>query len=453
MRTHRPGPRTWLTAVAAVTVLVTASCGTTATQETSEPAEPSSTASASAVPASSPAAEPGPGVSDTEIVIGLETNLKSQENQGGTGLQVPSAAEQVPILVDQINAAGGINGRTITIVTADFDPSQPTAPQENAACNTFTQDNQVFAVLALRSDATDAYLTCLQDAGTILIASSPTQPVTTEILAAHPGFYAPQTMSLSRFAPAYVTALSDSGFFTDGKLGVLVSADNPTFQTVYDSVMAPALEAVGATPVYVGSVPDDFARAGDAAATELPKMAEAGVDRLMALEPNGIGIGTFIAGGAAGGFTPKATMSTFDTPDPVRTALPPGTLTGVTGFAFGSTVDDSEVDSLNPTAQKCIADLTAGGQQIADSNGRGVSLVNCAGVWFLADALANVTGVVNADSFSEGALALGTDYESPWGSLDMTLDGRTGQHQFTPFEYKPKCNCFVYGDTPIDVTG
>lgn len=449
MTTHRPGPRTWLTALAAVAVLATAGCGTTASQQPSSsgPAETAAPASSAA------AAEPGPGVSDTEIIIGLETNKKSQENQGGTGLQVPSAAEQVPILVDQINAAGGVNGRTITLVTADFDPSQPTAPQENAACNTFTQDNKVFAVLALRSDATEAYMTCLQDAGTILIASSPTQPVTAEILSAHPGFYAPQTMSLTRFVPAYVNALSDSGFFTDGKLGVLVSADNPTFQTVYDAVMAPALDAAGATPVYVGSVPDDFAKAGDAAATELPKMAEAGVDRLMALEPNGIGIGTFIAGGAAGGFTPKATMSTFDTPDPVRTALPPGTLTGVTGFAFGSTVDDTAVDSLNPTAQKCIADLTAGGQQIADSNGRGVSLVNCAGIWFLADALAKVAGVVNADSFSEGAKALGADYESPWGNLDMTLDGRTGQHQFTSFEYKPKCNCFVYGDTPIDAAG
>ena len=62
---------------------------------------------------------------------------------------------------DRVNAAGGVNGRTITLVTADFDPSQPTAPQENAACNTFTQDNKVFAVLALRSDATEAYMTCL----------------------------------------------------------------------------------------------------------------------------------------------------------------------------------------------------------------------------------------------------------------------------------------------------
>jgi len=429
--------------------LLVAACGSTTSQGTSS-SDASNSATAVA-PSAEPSAESGPGITDTEIVLGLETNDQSQENQGGTGIQVASAAEQVPILVDQINAAGGIGGRTIRLVTADFDVTQPTAPQENAACNTFTKDNQVFAVLALRSDATTAYMSCLAEAGTLLIASSPTQPVTGAMLDAHPNFYAPQTMGLDRFVPAYVTALADSGFFTGGKLGVIVSADNPIFQETYDAVMAPALEAAGAMPVYVGSVPDDFARAGDAAATELPKMVQAGVDRLMALEPNGIGIGTFIAGGAAAGFTPKATMSTFDTPDPVLEVLPPGTLTGVTGYAFGSTVADAAVDSLNPTAKRCLADLTAAGQQIVDSNGRGVSLINCAGIWFVADALAKVSGAINAESFAEGVRALGTAYESTWGSLDMTLDGRTGQHQFTGFDYNEKCNCFVYADAPISI--
>jgi len=437
-------------ALLAVAALVVAACGSTASQDSSSSA-PSSDGATSAAPTSEAPAESGPGITDTEIVLGLETNDQSEENQGGTGIQVASAAEQVPILVDQINAAGGVNGRTIRLVTADFDVTQPTAPQENAACNTFTKDNQVFAVLALRSDATSAYKSCLAEAGTLFIASSPTQPVTDAILSAHPNFYAPQTMGLDRFVPAYVTALADAGFFEGGKLGVIVSSDNPVFQETYDAVMAPALEAAGATPVYVGSVPDDFARAGDAAATELPKMVEAGVDRLMALEPNGIGIGTFIAGGAAAGFTPKATMSTFDTPDPVLEVLPPGTLAGVTGFAFGSTVADSQVDSLNPTAQRCLADLTAAGQQIADSNGRAVSLINCAGIWFVADVLANVTGAISAETFAEGVRALGTNYESTWGSLNMTLDGRTGQYQFTAFDYDKECNCFIYADTPIDV--
>lgn len=432
-RMHRLG----LPAVIAAVAMLAAACSsTTATGNTS----------------TSSSGTPGPGITDTTITIGLETNKKSQDNQGGTGIQVPEAAVQVPILVNQINAAGGINGRKITLVESDFDPSQPAAPQENAACNTFTKDNKVFAVLALRTDASEAYLKCLEAAGTLLIASSPTQPVTTALLTTNPNLYAPQTMVLDRHVPAFVNALDSAGYLKGAKLGVLVSSTNPLFQSVYDSIMVPSLKDVGVTPVYTGKVPDDFAAAGDAAGAELPKMAAAGVDRLIALEPNGIGIGTFIAGGQQAGFAPKAAMSTFDTPDPVRAALPAGTLTGVTGYAFGTIVDDPEVDGLNVPATKCIADLTKAGQQVADSNGRGVTLVNCAGIWFLADALKNVQGVVNAESFAAGVKALGSSYESPWGNLDMTLDGRTGQHLLRGFEYQKGCNCFSYSSTTIPVT-
>lgn len=429
-RMHRLG----LPAVIAAVAMLAAACSsTTATGNTS----------------TSSSGTPGPGITDTTITIGLETNKKSQDNQGGTGIQVPEAAVQVPILVNQINAAGGINGRKITLVESDFDPSQPAAPQENAACNTFTKDNKVFAVLALRTDASEAYLKCLEAAGTLLIASSPTQPVTTALLTTNPNLYAPQTMVLDRHVPAFVNALDSAGYLKGAKLGVLVSSTNPLFQSVYDTVMAPALKQVGVTPVYTGKVPDDFAAAGDAAGSELPKMAAAGVDRLIALEPNGIGIGTFIAGGRQAGFTPKAAMSTFDTPDPVRAALPAGTLTGVTGYVFGTIVDDAQVNGLNPAAAKCIADLTKAGQQVADSNGRGVTLVNCAGIWFLADALKKVQGVVNAQTFAAGVKALGANYESPWGSLDMTLDGRTGQHLLRGFEYAAGCNCFKYSPDTI----
>ena len=58
--------------------------------------------------------------------------------------------------------------------------------------------------------------------------------------------------------------------------------------------------------------------------------------------------------------------------------------------------------------------------------------------------------MINDASFADGVKALGADYESPWGNLDMTLDGRTGQHQFTSFAYDADCNCFTYGSDVID---
>jgi len=115
-----------------------------------------------------------------------------------------------------------------------------------------------------------------------------------------------------------------------------VSADNPIFQRVYESALLPALEAAGVTPAHVASVPDSFETAMEVVPTELLKMQEAGVNKVLALEPNGIGIGVTVLLGASQGLTVVPAMSTFDTPEPVRATLPPGSLAGVVGLAFGS---------------------------------------------------------------------------------------------------------------------
>ncbi|MBI4932729.1 MAG: ABC transporter substrate-binding protein [Actinobacteria bacterium] len=420
----------------------------TATAAVTAASASDTTAAANTTPAPEttvPPAENGPGVTDTEIFIGVETNEKSQAAQNATtGVQVREVGAQVQILVDGINAGGGINGRTITLVKADFDPAAETGAQENAACNTFTKDNEVFAVLGLRTDASEAYLSCLAEADTLYIAGSPTQPADEQLLTAAANLWAPQTMVLDEFAAAYVAALDDSGFFADATLGVVVSADNPIFQRVYEATLVPALEAVGVTPAYVASVPDSFERAMEVVPTELLKMQEAGVNKVLALEPNGIGIGVTVLIGSSQGLVLVPAMSTFDTPEPVRATLPPGSLAGVVGFAFGSPVEENQVANLNATATECLDVLTAAGEEIADGNARGVSFISCANTWFLRDVLAAVPGEVNGESFAAAAESLGAEYESAWGSLDLTVGHRTGQHLLQPFTLDPACDCFAY---------
>lgn len=398
--------------------------------------------------------ESGPGVSDTEIFIGVETNEKSQQLQDETtGVQVREVGAQVQILVDAINSGGGINGRTITLVKADFDPAAPTEPQENAACNTFTKDNQVFAVLGLRTDASSAYLDCLAEAGTLYIGGSPTQPVDQVMLDSSPNLWAPQTMLLDEYAAAFVAALDAQGFFDDATVGVVISSDNPVFQRVYDDSLLPALTAVGVTPAHVALVPDSFETAMEVVPTEVLKMQEAGVTKVLALEPNGIGIGVTVLVAGSQGLVLQPAMGTFDTPEPVRATLPQGSLTGVVGLAFGSPVEDGQVANLNPAATECLDTMIAAGEEIVDGNARGVTFVSCSNVSFLADALAGIDGAVNADTFAAAVAALGSDYETAWGSLDLTGGVRTGQHLLQPFTLDAPCDCFVYESGLVETRG
>ena len=50
-------------------------------------------------------------------------------------------------VIDDINADGGINGRTLEAVFAPVDPSSPTSTDET--CTRLTQDEQVFVALGL----------------------------------------------------------------------------------------------------------------------------------------------------------------------------------------------------------------------------------------------------------------------------------------------------------------
>src|ERR1700745_2999052 len=64
------------------------------------------------------------GVSDTEIVIGMMTDLS-----GVTAVQGTNAANSIRMAFDDINAKGGINGRKIRFIVEDMQYLVPKAVQ------------------------------------------------------------------------------------------------------------------------------------------------------------------------------------------------------------------------------------------------------------------------------------------------------------------------------------
>src|SRR5579871_5294028 len=70
------------------------------------------------------AAEPVPGVTDTEIVIGTVTDLS-----GVTAVQGVNNTNSVRMAFDEINAKGGINGRKIRYIIEDNQYQVPRAVQ------------------------------------------------------------------------------------------------------------------------------------------------------------------------------------------------------------------------------------------------------------------------------------------------------------------------------------
>jgi branched-chain amino acid transport system substrate-binding protein len=85
------------------------------------------------------AAEPVPGVTDTEILIGTVTDLS-----GVTAIQGVNNANAIRLMFDDANSKGGINGRKIRYIVEDAQYQVPRAVQ---AMNKLLNNDKVFMTL------------------------------------------------------------------------------------------------------------------------------------------------------------------------------------------------------------------------------------------------------------------------------------------------------------------
>ncbi len=85
------------------------------------------------------AAEATQGVTDTEIVIGTDTDLS-----GVTAIQGVNNANAIRLLFDEVNEKGGINGRKIRYIVED---SQYQVPRAVQAMNKLLNSDKVFMTL------------------------------------------------------------------------------------------------------------------------------------------------------------------------------------------------------------------------------------------------------------------------------------------------------------------
>src|ERR1700721_2056826 len=98
------------------------------------------------------------GVSDTEIVIGMMTDLS-----GVTAVQGTNAANSIRMTFEDVNERGGINGRKIRFIAEDMEYMVPKAVQ---AMNKLVNRDNIF--LSLFSGGTpqmDAVLPMMLDKG------------------------------------------------------------------------------------------------------------------------------------------------------------------------------------------------------------------------------------------------------------------------------------------------
>lgn len=159
--------------------------------------------------------------------------------------------EYIRILVEDLNARGGLAGREVVAVTHTYDVNsgETEGQRDQAACSTWTEDNQVFAAL-IPAVRTETLLQCLTDTGTAIVATGPMTILDDNDFAAYPSMVSTTAPSLTEVARLMADGLVEAGYYEPealtGETTVgLVHFDHPAHLRVKEEVLKPALARHG----------------------------------------------------------------------------------------------------------------------------------------------------------------------------------------------------------------
>jgi hypothetical protein len=233
--------------------------------------------------------ELGRGVTDDTITLGyVHLDLDDVRERGLIDLNWGPQGEHAQTIADHINANGGINGRSIEIVTLAFDPVDPSSAQ--AACLQLTEDNEVFAVLgALRGDEVLCYT---EQHDTIAVANA---DMTQERLNRSTAPYATVNVARERNIESFVAEADAQGLFDDRTIAVL-STDAIAVAT---DIAIPTLEDAGVSVEFESLIQGDGTVGGAAAelAVNVESMRARGVDAVFVVGDATVPVNTFIGEG------------------------------------------------------------------------------------------------------------------------------------------------------------
>lgn len=459
------------TGVTAPGTATTGSTGTTGTTGTA-PARGGSTGSTGATGAPLPAAaSTGLGVTAKTISIGVGYSSDGDAANaaiGAGGLTQGDEKATVQALVDEINSRGGIAGRRLVPVFHAYrvTSSDSGATQDQAACQDWTVDHKVIAVLS--SSLTDATLvSCLQAKGVVFLKPGKIvdgdqaflQRFSNEILLA--------TMSQDRIFADQARSFAAQGWYggwnqvsgspgTTTKVGVL-TYDTDSFTRSLRRVILPALKAAGHAPAEVDvrqvHKPEQESDAAGTAAqvkNALLRFQSDGVTHVVLGDASGFILIFFGSNARTQGYYPRLGVTSgagvqalFD-----QGLVTAKQLNGMGGNGWLPTIDVPATDSnryATSATKRCLDILKRRtGAQFTSSNAATIALSDCDAVFSFQAALARASHLSPA-GLLDGFDQLGASYLSP--TVGPTFLS-AGQHDTAvrawDLNWVASCSCVRY---------
>jgi len=418
----------------------------------------------------------GPGVSATTINIGLTVTDNSKAaaqalGASGAGVGGGDLEAQYRIVLDDINAHGGVLGRKLHPIIYHYDATSTdsTDQQESAACSAWTQDTKVLAVAAGEASQSYTLVRCLQKAGVIHVATGFTAS-DESTYGQFPGFVEIASLDIDRMAAVWPSRLQTQGYFggwdyrtgnasaaTPVKIGI-ISFDDAASTRAVTSYLEPSLKALGYKDFTYERVlfPKGEADNGTTISqiqNVVLKFRSEGVSHVLPVESQGAGVGGFFARGASGQrYYPRFGLTSGNGAQVLIGAgvWPTDELAGSMGYGWTPLADVNYSDDpasgpdSNSSRQHCVKLMKAHGQTVSDTITERQVVETCDQLYFLADLL-NRAGAPNREAFLSAVNGIGGGFAA---GETFSTNFASGQHDGVaagrPFGYVASCTCFRY---------
>ena len=398
----------------------------------------------------------GRGFTAKNIYIGYLTWKDASRLGSAIGIYADYGDQEMiaKAIINDMNRRGGIAGRTVVPVFYDYQTADLSNPArgDQAACSRFTEDQPVFAVVAVTGILSEVLPTCLAKQKTMLVAN-PGGPYSREFFDKYtPYLLATSSPTIERYVPAWLARANAVGYFggwdtangAPGKapviVGVLVS-DSP-MGNLFDEVVRKEMTRQGhkVGPTFKVSSPLDSAAMNSA----VLQFRSAGVTHVVS-DP--LQLLLFPQSAESQQYRPRYAIGSQHVPELIEKAAPAGQLNGALGAGFMPAMDVSarqDPGALSSATTRCQAVQRAGGQNPDKRDAYYLMVKACDGFWFLDRAVK--LGGLSPLGVVQGARQIRS--MPPAGVFRISFDdGRPdGIAAIRDLGFKTSCKCFMYLD-------
>jgi ABC-type branched-subunit amino acid transport system substrate-binding protein len=397
----------------------------------------------------------GRGFDEDEIRIGYLTWNEVSTAGSAVGVAVDYGDQEAiaNAIVDDLNARGGIAGRTVVPVFYDYRTSEILgAPEaaDQAACTRLTEDTTVFAVVAVTGVLSEVLPQCLADHRTPLIVNTNIPFAREAFERWSPWFFSTASPMMERFMPVWFDRMLAIGWFepwdtTAGapgsapvKIGLLTS--NSEGGRLFADLVTAELARLGHDVAASQEVENAFDSNGMQSA--VLQFRSAGVTHVI---PESLILLLFPQAAESQRYRPRYAMSTASAPLLVQSAAPPAQLAGSLGVGFFPSYDVTNAQDPgdpSPATGRCRELHRAAGNDPDQRESWNLMGKACDGFSYLL-AATQIAGLQD-DAMAIGTPAV-TSLESA-GTFVITFGpGRPdGVGAVRDLGYDVGCECFAY---------